>query len=203
MNRLFPCSIFSLGLFTFSLGLSLAQQTTTLNGVLQVDGEVAEATRVGIHLVDRDGAFQTEVASVTPVGGTFSLSSSDVTGTALQPFRSGSMLFPGLQNEYAVEPADVNYLRALVTPYVDVNANGVFDGPATDQSYIGVASLEEPIGFFSLVYVDKAATVTGKGAVLEFSPGWNIFTVRYPEEGDPSYQVEAVVEDVVLDVFLP
>lgn len=193
-------TLFCLSFLTF-LSVSLAQEAS-LSGTIKVDGEIAEGTRVGVHLVDRDTAFQDEIASVAPVGGTFSLGSTPV-DSELAPFRSGSMLFPGLQNEYSVEPDDVNYQRAVVNPYVDSNGNGIFDGPAVDRSYIGIASLQEPIGFFSLVYVDKAATVTGKGAVLEFSPGWNIFTVRYPEEGDPVYAVEPAVDDVILDVFLP
>ena len=192
--------LFCLSLITF-LSISLAQDAS-LSGIIKVDGDIADGTRVGIHLVDRDTAFQGEVASVAPVGGTFSLDSTSL-DSELTPFRSGSMLFPGLQNEYSVEPGNVNYQRAIVNPYVDSDGNGIFDGPAVDRSYIGIASLQDPIGFFSLVYVDKVATVTGKGAVLEFTPGWNIFTVRYPEEGDPIYAVEPAVDDVILDVFLP
>ena len=195
MRTLLFCLIFLM------LSTSFAQDAN-LSGVVKVEGDIVEDTRVGILSIDRNGDFLGEVASVAPVGGTFSLDTAPVQ-SELIPFRSGSFLFPGLQNEYSVEPADANYLAARVVPYVDVNTNAIFDGPAVDRSYIGISSLEEPIGFFSLVYTDKTATVAGKGAVLEFSPGWNIFTVRYPEEGDPIYAVEPAVDDVILDVFLP
>jgi len=191
-----------------ALGLLLtsaafAQQQATLSGIVKTEGDVAEGARVAVHIVDRDNVWQREVASAVPVGGTFSVTTQAVEAGELVPFRSGSMLFPGLQNEYSVEPADVNYARALVNVYVDQNGNSVFDNITVDGNYIGVASLEAPIGFFSLIYVDKAATVTGKGAVLELVPGWNVFTVRFPEGEDPSYSVAPLVDDIVMDVFLP
>lgn len=184
-------------------GLGFAQQEASLSGVIKTKGEIPEGTRVAIHLTDRDNAWQREVASVVPAVGTFSISPAMVEPGELSPFRSGAMLFPGLQNEYSVEPSDVNYARALVDMYVDTNENAVFDNPAVDRVYIGIASLEAPVGFFSLVYVDKDATITGKGASLTFKQGWNIFTVRFPEGGDTIYEVMPAVEDIVMDVFLP
>ncbi|MEJ2288605.1 MAG: hypothetical protein P8Y02_08160 [Deinococcales bacterium] len=81
------------------------------------------------------------------------------------------------------------------------NVNGVFDR-VTDPWFIGVPSLEKPVGFFSLLYVDRDTVLTGGGATLQLKKGWNIFTVRFP--GDkPVYAVQSSVNDISLDVFLP
>ena len=67
---------------------------------------------------------------------------------------------------------------------------------------IGIPRLENPPGFFTLLYVDQAATLTGSGVELALSAGWNVFTVRFPEER-AVYAVGTSVEDIVLDVILP
>ena len=84
--------------------------------------------------------------------------------------------------------------------YVDQNGNGLFDR-VVDRFYIGIASLEAPVGFFTLLYVDKAATITGGGSELKLNPGWNVFTVRFPDE-QATYAVVPAVDDIVLDVVL-
>lgn len=190
--------------------LALAQQEATLSGIIKTDGEVPEGTRVAVHVVDRDGVWQREVVNVVPVAGTFSITTKPLEPQELSVMRSGSILLPGLQNEYTISPAEgVNYALARVNMYVDANNNQVFDR-TTDAFFIGVPSLENPIGFFTLIYVDAAVTLSGRGAELALQPGWNIFTVRFPESSQanasppsPDYAVQPLVEDIVMDVFLP
>ena len=188
---------------TLALGCAaLAQQEVTLSGLIKTEGDMPEGTRVAVHVVDQDNVWLREVASITPVGGTFSIETAPLEPGELKPFQSGSVLLPGIQNEYTVTPEDVNYVQGRVNMYVDANANSVFDR-VVDAFYIGVPSLEDPLGFFSLIYVDKDAMVSGKGLDLELSEGWNVFTVRFPEGEDPAYAIEPLVDDAVLDVFLP
>ena len=185
------------------LSTVLAQQDATLSGLIKTEGEMPEGTRVAVHVVDQDNVWQREVISIAPVGGTFSITTEPLPAEELVPFRSGAVLLPGLQNEYTVTPEDINYVQGRVNMYVDANENGVFDR-VVDAFYIGVPSLAEPIGFFSLIYVDKDAMVSGKGIDLNLKAGWNVFTVRFPDGGEKQeYAVEPVVDDAVLDVFLP
>ena len=184
----------------FLLGSAFAQQEATLSGIIKLDGETPEGVRVAIHLVDRDNAWQREIASVTPVAGTFSISTSTASTEELLDFKSGTVLFPDLINEYEVSPTDAKYVRGIVDIYLDYNSNGVFDNSAVDKAMIGIASLENPVGFFTLIYVDKDVSVSGKGTQLDFKQGWNIYTVRYPDSGT-IYNVEPVVNDLVLDIF--
>jgi hypothetical protein len=183
-------------------GITFAQQQATLSGIAKVQGETPANTKVAIHLVDRDNAWQREIASGTFTAGTFSIQTAAVNPEELAPFRNGAVLLPGLQNEYTVSPEGANFAKGQINMYVDAEGNNVFDR-ASDNVFIGVASLENPIGFFTLVYVDQAVTITGKGATLNFAAGWNVYTVRYPEGSDPVYAVEPAVSDVLMDVFLP
>lgn len=185
----------------------LAQQQATLSGLASIknaDGveETPTNTKVAIHIVDRDNAWVREIASGTPTAGTFSITTAAVNPDELTPFRNGAVLLPGLQNEYTVAPEGANFAKGQLNMYVDTGANNVFDRDA-DSPFIGVASLENPIGFFSLVYVDQPVTISGKGASLEFVAGWNVYTVRYPDGGEPVYEVSSTVNDVLMDVFLP
>jgi hypothetical protein len=188
--------------------LGQAQQQATLSGLAQVKNaegveETPANTKVAIHIVDRDNAWVREIASSTPTAGTFSVQTAAVNPDELAPFRNGSVLLPGLQNEYEVSPSEgVSFAKGQLNMYVDAGANNIFDRDA-DSPFIGVASLDKPIGFFSLVYVDQPVTVSGKGATLEFAAGWNVFTVRYPDGGEPVYAVSGTVTDVLMDVFLP
>jgi hypothetical protein len=193
----------SLLLLALSLmGVTLAQQQATLSGIAKVQGETPANTKVAIHLVDRDNAWQREISSGTFTAGTFSIQTAAVNPEELSPFRNGAVLLPGLQNEYTVSPEAANFAKGQINMYVDTDGNNVFDR-ASDNVFIGVASLENPIGFFTLVYVDQPVTITGKGITLNFAQGWNVYTVRYPENSDPVYAVEASVSDVLMDVFLP
>lgn len=187
-------------LLLFLLNVALAQQSATLSGLIKTEGDITEGTRVAVHLVDRDGVWQEEIVSVSPVAGTFSITADSVEASRLLPFRSGAVLLPGMQNEYRISPDDVNYVKGQINMYVDKNGNDVFD-LNEDEPYLGIASLEAPVGFFTLLYVDKDAVLSGGGTDLNLSAGWNIFTVRFPE-GAPLYEVQPEVDGALLDVFL-
>jgi len=182
------------------VAIASAQTAAVMSGIVKSDGPLAEGTRVAIHVVDVDNVWGLEVASVEPVGGTFRVTPGPLPADQLKPFRSGSVILPGLQNEYRVSPDDVNVAVARFNMYVDQNGNHVFDR-VVDRFYIGIASLESPVGFFTLLYVDKAATISGGGSELSLQPGWNVFTVRFPDE-DATYAVQTSVDDIVLDVVL-
>lgn len=198
MKRLFALCIWAL---LATATLATAQQSATLSGIIDSEDELAEGSRVAIHVVDADNVWGREVASVAPVAGTFTITAEPLSEEELRPFRSGAVVLPGLQNEYRVEPAEANYARGRVNMYVDINDNGMFDRIA-DAFYVGIATLEEPIGYFSLLYVDRPVSLIAAGTRLELETGWNVFTVRFPEEG-PRYDARPTVDDVVLGVFLP
>jgi hypothetical protein len=184
-------------------GFALGQQEASLGGIIElVEGEAPEGTRVAIHIIDRDSVWQREIASSLPTAGTFTINTQPVTPEELLPFRSGAVLLPGLQNEYTVSPEGVNFAQARINMYVDANQNGVFDR-TSDATYIGIASLDKPTGFFAIIYVDKDATLTGKGATLELKAGWNVLTFLFPEDSDPVYEVQPVVGNILMSVFLP
>ncbi|UCH25780.1 MAG: hypothetical protein JSV66_17940 [Trueperaceae bacterium] len=183
--------------------VALAQQSARVSGLVNVEDGIVAGTRVAIHLVDSDGVWGYEVDSVLPVAGTFSVTVEPLPSEELRPFRSGAAVLPGLQNEYLVTPDDVNFAQARVHMYVDQNDNELFDREI-DDFYIGVLSLEDPVGFFSLLYVDRDATMTAIGVELTLRPGWNIFSVRFPEGASgPVYDIGPLVDDAVMDVFLP
>ncbi|HZW27141.1 MAG TPA: hypothetical protein VFF08_01715 [Trueperaceae bacterium] len=195
MRRLLLAALLAL------LATAAAQSPAALSGIVKSEQPLAAGTRVAIHVVDADNVWGFEVASVEPVGGTFSVTPAEVPASEMRPFRSGAVILPGLQNEYRITPEGVNVAVARFNMYVDDNSNGVFDR-VQDKFYVGVAQLEDPIGFFTLLYVDRPATLTGGGVELEFQPGWNVFTVRFPEER-PEFSVVTAVDDIVLDVILP
>ncbi len=185
----------------FSLGFS--QQQATLSGIVKSGADLPEGTRVGVFTVNSDNVWQQEVASSGTVGGTFSVTLGVLSAEALSPFRSGAVLFPDLTNEYTVAPEDVAFARGQVGMYVDSNGSASFDGMTQENVFLGIASLEDPTGFFSLIYVDKAATLSGRGVTLELAPGWNVFTVTYPQGEEPAFAVSAATDKALLDVFLP
>ncbi len=186
-----------------SLGFGSAQQQVTLSGVVKTVAEAPANTKVAIFTVDKDNAWQREIATTTVVAGTFSITTSNLDASELSIFANGSSaLLPGLQNEYTLTPANVSFARAIVNVYVDNNGNNIFDNIETDKPFIGIASLDKPVGFYSLIYVNQDAQISGKGQTLNLATGWNIFTIRFPEESEGSYAIEAVVNDALLDVFL-
>src|SRR5690606_16122042 len=182
-------------------GAATAQSTAPLSGIVMSEEPLAEGTRVAIHVVDAGNVWGLAVASVEPVGGTFTVTPEEVPASEMRPFRSGGIILPGLQNEYRVTPDGVNVAVGRFNMYLDENDNGVFDR-VQDKWFIGVAQLEDPVGFFTLLYVDRAATLSGSGVELQLEPGWNVFTVRFPEER-AEYAIVNDVEDIVLDVILP
>src|SRR5690606_26725471 len=95
---------------------------------------------------------------------------------------------------------NVNVAVARINMYVDENGNNLFDR-LVDRTYIGITNLDNPIGFYTLLYVDQAATLTAAGVELQMQAGWNVFTVRWPDE-QAIYDVTPTVEDIVLDVSL-
>jgi len=183
------------------VAVAFSQTGAPLSGIVQSEEELAANTRVAIHVVDADNVWGLEVASVEPVGGTFRVDPEPVPANEMVPFRSGAVILPGLQNEYRVSPEGVNVAVGRFNMYVDENGNGVFDR-VQDKWYIGVPRLEQPLGFFTLLYVDQDATLTGSGVELPLTQGWNVFTVRFPEER-AVYEIVRSVEDIVLDVILP
>ncbi len=196
--------VFSLVLVLVST--AFAQQAAELSGLVKSEQPLPDGTRVDVNVISgANSVWGLEVASVTPVAGTFKITAKPIPADQLRPFRGGSVVLPGLQNEYTVKAADgsgqVSFAVGRLNMYVDKNGNGVFD-KVTDPWFLGVASLEKPVGFFSLLYVDRDAILTGGGSQLDLKKGWNVFTVRFP--GDkPVYAVQPSVNDIVLDVFLP
>lgn len=186
--------------FALVLPAAFAQQGAVLSGLVQSTEDLAENTLVAIHVVDADNVWGLQVASVVPVGGTFRITPGEIPSEHLRPFRSGSVILPGLQNEYRVAPDNVNVAVARINMYVDENGNNLFDR-LVDRTYIGITNLDNPIGFYTLLYVDQAATLTAAGVELQMQAGWNVFTVRWPDE-QAIYDVTPTVEDIVLDVSL-
>lgn len=197
MKRLLHTAVL---VFALVLPAAFAQQGAVLSGIIQSDEPLVENTLVALHLVDADNVYGLQVASVVPVGGTFRLVPGEVPASQLRSFRSGSVILPGLQNEYRVEPDDVNVAVARLSLYVDENDNDVFD-QLVDRMYIGITTVDNPVGFYTLLYVDKAATITAAGTELQLQPGWNVFTVRFPED-KPLYSMTQGVEDIVMDMIL-
>src|SRR5690554_3866059 len=192
-----------MALFTAGLlSMAAAQTDISLGGIIQSQDPLPENTRVAVFQVDADGVWGRELVTVEPIANTFTftLDSHDLDG--LLPFRSGAILLPGLQNEYRIEPEDTNFVLGRVNMYVDANDNGMFDRQS-DAVFLGLLSLEEPIGFYNIIYVDQQATLTASGVDLVLTPGWNIFTVRFTGDSEPPvYSIVTNVDDAVLDVFL-
>jgi len=183
------------------LGFGLAQRSVTLAGVITSEEAIPEGTRLGVQVLDANEAWSLEVNSVVPLAGSFELEIGDVPSELLRPFRSGAVLLPGLQNEYIVDPQDVRYAQGVVAMYIDADEDGVWTRqPARDPVFLALSQLERPIGFFSLIYVDKDATMQASGVDLALEAGWNLFSVRFPESG-PEYAVTATLDDVKLDVL--
>lgn len=183
------------------LSFGLAQRSAVLSGVIDSEDPLPEGTRLGVQVLDADDAWSYEVASVVPIGGSFRLELGEVPDERLRDFRSGGVLLPGLQNEYRVEPDGVRFAQGSLAMYLDEDGDGLWTRePERDPYFLALAQLERPIGFFSLLYVDQAATLAGAGVELRLEPGWNVYSVRFPESG-PDYRVAAAVEDVALEVL--
>ena len=193
----FPFLLFALTVLTFGF----AQRSVVLAGVVDSADPLPEGTRVAVQVLDADSAWTLEAGSAVPIGGSFRVDLDTVPDELLREFRSGGVLLPGLQNEYRVEPEGVRFVQGALSMYVDADENGVWTNePERDPYFLALAQLEAPIGFFSLLYVDRPATVQGAGVELQLEVGWNAYTVRFPETG-PEYRVFASVDDVVIEVL--
>ncbi len=175
-----------------------AQQSATVSGAVATPDGLPETARVGAHIVDTWGVWGREIGTATPKNGMFEL---ELTGStdALTPFRSSDVVLPGLQNNYSLG-TEVNFTRAQIDVYLDENGNSTFDRE-TDTPYLGLAGISEPSGFFVPLYVDADTTLEANGQSYPFKKGWNIFTVRFPEGGDPKYSVSNTLDAARLDVF--
>lgn len=193
---------FLLTLFTLAIvAFGFAQRSIAVAGVVDFDDPLAENTRVAVQLLDVDGAWSLETSSVLPIAGSFQLELTDVPDERLRDFRSGSVLLPGLQNEYSVEPEGVRFVQGALSMYVDRDGDEFWTRePEREPYYLALAQLEAPIGFFSLLYVDQVTTLSGPGIELRLEPGWNAYTVRFPETG-PEYRVSTELDDVVIEVL--
>lgn len=180
------------------LGGASAQQSATVAGTVEALDGLPENARVGVHIVDENGVWGREIGTAVPGNGRFSVTLSGE-AAPLSPLRSDDVVLPGLQNNYTLEP-EVNFTRAQVNVYLDENGNGTFDR-ATDTPYLGLAGTSAPTGFFVPFYVDQDATLSAAGETLALKAGWNIFTVRFPESGEPQYRVSNLLESARLDVF--
>ncbi len=188
-------------LFALLVGTGLAQRSAALSGVIDSEDPLPEGTRLGVQVLDAEDAWSLEVGSVVPVAGSFRLETEAVPDERLRPFRSGAILLPGLQNEYRVAPDDVRFVQGTLAMYLDEDGDERWSRePERDPFFLALAQLEDPIGFFTLIYVDKVATLTGSGVELTLEPGWNVYTVRFPEAG-PAYAVRPAVNDVALEVL--
>lgn len=188
-------------LFALLLGFAFAQRSVTLSGVIDSEDGLPEGTRLSVQVLNSEGAWSLEVGSVVPVGGSFELEVGEVPADRLRPFRSGAVLLPGLQNEYRVAPDDVSYVQGTLAMYLDRDGNEQWTrDPERDPFFLALSQLEDPIGFFTLIYVDQSATMAGRGEELTLEPGWNVFTVRFPESG-PSYEIRESVDDIALEVL--
>ncbi len=180
------------------LGWASAQQSATVAGTVEALSGLPENARVGVHIVDENGVWGREIGTATPADGRFSVTLSGE-AAPLGPLRSDDVVLPGLQNDYVLEP-EVNFTRAQINVYLDENGNGTFDR-ATDTPYLGLAGTSAPTGFFVPLYVDKDATLEAAGEALALKAGWNVFTVGFPEGGEPVYRVVNALESARLDVF--
>ena len=184
------------------LSFATAQTSVSLAGIIQSEDPLPDNTRIAVFQVDADGVWGRELITVDHIANTFSLTLDVQDVDGLIPFRSGAILLPGLQNEYRIAPEDTNFVLGRMNMYVDSNDNGTFDRQS-DSVFLGLLSLEEPIGFYNILYVDREATLTASGADLTLTPGWYIFTVRFPGDNTPpQYEIVTNVQDVILDVFL-
>lgn len=193
--------LFITTLVTLAFSAALAQQTVTMAGVVLAEEGLPEGTRLGVQVLDENNAWALEVASTVPVAGTFALEPEAVPAEYLRPFESGAVLLPGIQNEYLVEPQGVQFTQASLAMYFDRDGNGVWSRqPQRDPYYLALSQVDDPIGFFTLLYVDQDTTLRGSEVTVELPHGWNVFTVRFPASG-PVYSAASDVGDVTLEVL--
>ncbi len=181
-----------------------AQQMMTISGLIKSESGLLPNTRVALHVIDQQNNQYVEILGVTPVAGTFNLSTTvPLDNSYLSPLTSGSTVLPGFQDGFTVNPEGAYFARAITNLYVDTANNATYDGHDIDPLYLGIASVENLPGFFAIIYVDRDVTLSGAGAAVQLYTGWNIFTVRFNQQNTAIYTAEKVVNDAVLDMFLP
>ncbi len=186
-----------------ALSLASAQQSATIVGVITPSEALNSNVRMGIHLIDEGASRLVELTKITPLGGTFNISAGPVSSSLLQPFLNGVSVFPGILNEYSVSPQGVNFARAITNVYTDGNGNEQFDDPTNDPLFLGIASVDQPQGFFVMIYVDQDAQIIAKDVTLQLRTGWNIMTMRFDEGQNATYAVQSEISDAVLELFVP
>jgi hypothetical protein len=197
-------TILAVLLLTALPGVALAQSSATLSGLIESDAPLPDSTRVAVFQVDSRGVWGRELATATPIANTFSLTvlADDVDTEGLLPFQAGSIRLPGLLSEYRVAPADVNYTLGRVNVYLDNNESGAFEREG-DGFLVGISSLENPQGYYNLVYVDKDVSMITSDLTLELKQGWNVYTFRLASENTPArYAILTNVDDVLLSQFV-
>ena len=179
-------------------GGAAAQQRATVSGTVTAPGGLPGNARVGVHIVDTRGVWGREIGTTRPKDSKFEVELAGSTD-ALTPFRSSDVVLPGLQNNYSLGK-NVNFTRAQIDVYLDENDNGTFDRE-TDTPYLGLAGISKPSGFFVPLYVDADTTLEADGQTYNLKAGWNVFTVRFPEGGQPEYNISNTLDAAQLDVF--
>ncbi len=191
-------------LFLLLANIAFAQQMMTISGLVKSESALLPNTRVALHVIDQQSNRYVEILGVNPIAGTFNLSTTTAPDSSLlRPLLNGGTVLPGLQNEFTVTPEGAQFARAITNVYVDSNNNATYDGHDTDPLYLGIASVENLPGFFALFYVDRDVTLNASGSAIPMYTGWNIFTVRFSQEGGATYTAQKIVNDAVLDMFLP
>jgi len=186
-----------------ALSFASAQQSASIVGIITPSEAAGPNVRMGVHLIDEARSQLVELTKITPLGGTFNISVGPIESSYLQPFLNGVTVFPGILNEYTVSPQGVNFARAITNVYTDGNGNEQFDDPITDQLFLGIASLDQPQGFFVLIYVDQDVQIIARDVTLQLRSGWNIMTMRFDEAENATYAVQSAVSDAVLELFVP
>jgi hypothetical protein len=191
-------------LLTSLSGVALAQSSAALSGIIESDAQLPDNTRVAVFQVDSRGVWGRELATAAPIAGTFSLTVSpdDIGSEGLLPFQAGSVRLPGLLSEYRVAPSNVNYTIGRVNVYLDDNQSGSFEREG-DGFLVGISSLENPQGYYNLIYVDRDVSMITNDMTLELKQGWNIYTFRLATETTPArYAILNSVDDVLLNQFV-
>lgn len=190
-------------LLTILLSAAFAQGVT-LSGIIEASDPLPDTTRIGIFQVDSHGVWGEELDTTAPLAGTFTLTleADDVDSNALMPFIAGSVRLPGLLSEYRVEPNNVNYTLGRVNVYLDNNQSGQFEREG-DGFLVGIASLEEPQGYFNLIYVDQDVMMVAEDITLELKQGWNIYAFRLADESNAArFAIVTNIDDVLLSQFV-
>ena len=186
-----------------ALSFATAQQSATIVGVITPSEALTSNVRMGIHLIDEERSQLVELTKITPLGGTFNITAGPIDASYLQPFLNGVTVFPGILNEYSVAPEGVNFARAITNVYTDTNGNEQFDDPTLDPLFLGIASVDQPQGFFVMLYVDQDAQIIARDVTLQLRTGWNIMTMRFDEGQNATYAVQSEISDAVLELFVP